>query len=300
MGKLLTITEVSNRLGLSKTTIKTWISEGTINAKRIHKLDYVDEDSLAFLQDDYIELDKLKKECETQKRAYKEEIERVENERFSFKEECSMERRVINCVVHSGMLDQMICLLGESNEYSKRTIDLLRSVLVYGYTLGEVAKKYHKTRERIRQEVAIAIRRIKLLPKLKDLIKENKVLKDENDALKEAANSLSIEVLNTYKKIYKYEKKNLTPRERKMESKIKDFPKVAKLLKSYDIWDVDKTVSKRVRDSVIKSGLNLGKLISRSPTDMFKIRNCGSKTVSLTRDFLEKYGLDFNFDIALF
>ena len=282
MGKIITMTESSRRLGVTAQTIKNWIAKGAVNAKKVGNSIYLDEDTIYALQDTVEEIEEQKKKLERLKELQREETEdclsriRDEEERRRYYKLCV--EKMVRTDFFSVVLDMMeVCgILTVRESY------MLKDRL-YGVPLVEIGEKYGVTRERVRQITEKAIARSRDLTLFKERIEHVKQLESECSSLKN--------VIKAYiEKIKAYETQPELRHEDLMELKQK-----CELLSSKI---VDCRLSVRVLNRIRYSDIEtVADLVRTDRSKLIKFRNFGKKSLCELDDFVDYNGLEWGMDV---
>ena len=289
MGRLLSIVETANRLGLTEQTLRNWIKEGYISVKSVGKARYIDEDAVIALQDTVEDINRQKSNLD----AILVEIRNdYEKKKADFIEE-ETRSRYINLVCgaafRSSFFASMVHLMVYCDTLKEREGEILVEYL-NGYTLSDIARRYDVSRERIRQIVEKAIRKSSDLERIENRIREIEDLETKNRILKAIIEDQRV-------KLSKYEN-NKTPDEKDKQETIALYGLLTRKL-------IDCPLSIRAlnclkggsyRDN-IPSCETVGDLCKMSKDDVMRIRNFGRKTLIELDDFLESLNLSWKMDV---
>lgn len=275
----ITRKEAAELLGVSIQTITNYVNQGLLGGFKGEKgIQYVNADDVEayaskykFITVSQQLLDRKLSELEQARRQVDEEMAELRRNlvgnlpKYLGEEVCS----AISAVYEAGFVPGM----------KQRECDILCSC-IKGEELKSIAQRYHLTRERVRQVVVKACRRISThTDDLRTNIRTNRELRSEVAMLKS-----SLTTLRSDFNIYRAEREETLLSENDTQE-----PAITRTLLT------DLNFSVRLQNALAREQITtLGELLTKyTPDTLAKLRSLGKKSLIEIRDFLDERGLSF-------
>ena len=294
---LMTISEASEKTGISRQTLTNWMDSKIIPGVRTKNsiwlsteaIDEICHANLSALKDKLAEeQDQLQKNIQTLKEK-NEEIDKALHASVDFLYSISNENVRDNI--------SMAILRVFSEELYDNDFCMVKMFLK-GTPSEEIAIQHSMTESMVQKRIALALRRIKknantyneiynLRAENIRLEEEYRIIKDAYKSVTETNNKLKCELVNY-----------LTPStESKTNTSVvsdEEYEIVKNLTMSVDSYPFGKRIRNIFKDNNIKT---FGDILSYPKYDLLKLRNLGKKALLEIEDVLNSYGLEFGMDI---
>ena len=291
MERLISRTHAAEMLGVSKQTISNYVERGILKGHYIsdkgEKYLMLDRNTVMGLVDNEKDLQTAKKKLDAIKAEYEKKAARLEKEDNElslyslYVKEHPIDRGTF-AVIRSLAFKFLRYAAGATLD--QRSTDVV-GMLIEGYSLNDIASEYDLTRERVRQILFSASRKLAGTRNLCEIDEENKKLKDEVSELKDklaaAINKINALSIDKGCSTITYEP----------DLVIRLVPILRKRL-------VDCDISVRALNATKYLGVDtVGALASSLKADLLNARNFGKKSLAELTDLLYSFGLDFGMDV---
>ena len=281
MGKLITINQATELLGITKPTLLDWIDKGILRANKVNKFVYVDSSSVNALQDDAKSVENGMKKLKELKKEYHEEIEAFREQRRIRSHWKHIRWKLLSRGIRSEFLVSMVGVVGD--DFSKRDKQILKDIL-YGEDVLDIADRNSLTSERIRQIVYKMIRRIAKLPTMNELKEEVRCLKD------------NIRVLESdYHKLLE-ENRRLRSDLAREEFDGASIEEPTRLYQFLTTKIDDSELCIRLKHIFYKEE-TIADIVRMTPKQALCMRNMGRKAYNLLEEEVKSYGVELGFDV---
>ena len=304
--KLLSTSQAASKVGVTSQTIRNWIDEGILKAKRVGNVFYVRASTIEALVsfDEEDNLHAIRESLDKEKKAYIKEYEEykaLRNDMRFEKERARLSYIAINSGVRNNFFKTIVDILRITNNLKEREANVLIQALK-GDSYSAIADNYGLTRERLRQLIEKAMRKCSELTALEEVVnrlpeveKENSYLKAEIEKLKNfiAENNPEVEKVVKESEIDKIVKI--------LDKKIVDCNLSIRAINGLRAGRVEYHYSHDVKECgnkvVVPECKTIGDICRLRKDDLSKIRNFGKKTISEIEDFLYSNNLSFEMDV---
>lgn len=278
--KLITVSEIAIKLGVTPQTIKNYISSGALKAIKVGSRLYLDKDavnSLLFQLSDTISMSKKLTDLQ---RNIEEETKKKEKQLWGLENANSI-LYFLNRVHYSKELMIAIVQSIGTRHLTERQLNIIISYL-RGDSPDDIAKKYNLTRARI---YMIVVKAIKLIGQ----VESYSSLEDTIDKLKKESEIKDSMIINLKETIDELQKKLEDRTEENSDSTFtkEDKDMISLLNTPIEEFSISVRSLKRLKWADINT---LGDLVKYNKLDLLKIRNFGRKSLRQLDDLL--YGLN--------
>ena len=281
MGKLITIKQATELLGITKPTLLDWIDKGILRANKVNKFIYLDSDSVTALQDDAKDVESGKNMLRELRKEYYDEIAALREQKRTRLHWKHIRWRLLSRGIRSEFLSTMIDLLGCDG--SKRDKQIFKDIL-YGDDVREIAERNSLTSERIRQIAYKMIRRLAKLPTMDDLQKEVRDLNDKTSVLEA-----------DYQKLLE-ENRRLRSDLAKEEFDGASIEEPTRLYQFLTTKVEDSELCIRLKHIFYKEE-TIADIVRMTPREALGMRNMGRKAYNLLEEEVKSYGVELGFDV---
>lgn len=299
MGKLITITEASERLGLTAQTLRNWTKGGYLTIHSVGKAKYIDEDTILALQDSVEDVKLQKKRLDSLAAEIRADRQVMLYEYLDKKDKRRYLSFVASVSLKNAFFETVIDLLWAYGSLSDRERFFL-SGYFRGVGLEEIAEKYGLTRERVRQIVERAIRKSSDVMRIKEKLDRADEIITENAALKAVNVSLQQRIAQYEKEVDSIDDELVHEKCRLFATKVVDLPISVRAINCLKAGRTERHFSfteKTTFTVVVPACETLGDVCKLKKSDVLKLRNMGKKTLREITDYLSSVGLTFEMDV---
>ena len=293
MGKLITVTEASEMLGVSRQSLTNWAENGILKFKKMGKGNaslWVNKESIEALAEPIIDIDKAKKLLEEERRTILEKEKEERSVINDITRQIRITRRFANMVIATEFDREFINTMFLLGKLKQREAEIMARV-VRGDTISCIAEDYGLSRSRVMQVFYKGCRRCRNMDDIMERLNEAEELKIELTALRTSYKTLKNENDMLRAKLD-------LKTEQQVEEWLTENDEMFKLLNTKL---VDCNISVRSLNCVKAADIEtIGDLVKCQKTDLLKFRNFGRKSLTELDDFIEGLGLKWSMDVDRF
>lgn len=297
MTKYISRHEAALRLRCNDQTVTNWVAKGILKGRKMGRALMIDADTLESYADTLQDI----AHTESQLKEWKNQLENkwrlVSKQMHDLRKDLRLNKLVMGYA--KDIIRSIAEIVMASEEFRERESAIFARY-VEGETMEDIAEDYGLNRERVRQIIAIVIRKFGQIRNYQSIAEENRTLLAKNKELS-VAYSIALEELEELRafkgKIQPYiDKGGVTNASRWAEDSEKE--RIASLLvKKANEFDV----SVRALHCIEAAGIvTIGDLAACRKQDILNLRNTGSKTVYELEELLEKLGLAWGMNVKSF
>lgn len=284
--KYIKASEVAEKFGVTRQTIRNWIDKGMIAAEKIDGCLYCTIKSVEAVEARYKDIVVLEDAVEAYIKKHQKACEEYEAS-IELLRQSSAENTKI-CLIKPRLTELVRVMFGvvRVSQYGERRGDDMIELLLHGYDVKYIAEKYGISPERVHQIVEKDLRVLDY--EGRQYVK----IKEENERLKEELQTLKINVnsLRSFREpgAESLEYSKVDVQENILTKRLVDCNlsvRVLNCLKSYE--------EKINGEWVYKDIDTIGDLARLQKTDLLKLRNFGKKCLIELDDFLSELGLEW-------
>lgn len=304
--KLLSTSQAASKVGVTSQTIRNWIDEGILKAKRVGNVFYVRASTIEALVsfDEEDNLHAIRESLDKEKKTYIKEYEEykaLRNDMRFDKERARLSYIAINSGVRNNFFKTIVDILRITNNLKEREADVLIQALK-GDSYSAIADNYGLTRERLRQLIEKAMRKCSELTALEEIVNRLPEVEKENSYLKAEIEKLKNFIAEGNPEVEKVVKESELDRIVKiLDKKIVDCNLSIRAINGLLVGRVEYHYSHDTKECgnkvVVPECKTVGDICRLRKDDLFKIRNFGKKSVSEIEDFLYSNNLSFEMDV---
>lgn len=284
--KYIKASEVAEKFGVTRQTIRNWIDKGLLAAVKLDNCHYVTMESVEAIEDKFSEIVVVEGAVEEyinkQKETYEEYKASVELLRSA-----SAENAQIKLIKpRLSELVRVMFNIVRVSQYGERRGDDMIELLLHGYDVKYIAEKYGISPERVHQIVEKDLRVLNY--EGRQYVK----IKEENERLKEELQTLenNIKSLRSFREpgAESLEYSKVDVQESILTKKLVDCNLSVRCLNCL------KAYGEKINGEWVDMPIDtIGDLTRHNKTDMLRLRNFGKKCLIELDDFLDELGLEW-------
>lgn len=284
MTKIISLAEAARILGTTRQNIRNWAATGLIKCQRTSRTIVVDADTIEAFAASF-------QDVAAQEARLKEYQTQLNKKEFMLRKQYVALRKDLNfapgfTLFFRDIIETVSYVMSTSDKHSSREADIFNSV-IHGVTFERLAVEYSISRERVRQILAITIRKFLLIKHYPVLVEDSKRTAER---LAELTKAYTL-VMEENRKLREQVVPSSVPQD------IDDSTKqtMRKLL----MTNIEDTTLPTRAKSTLRWGEihTLADLVRWKEEDLIKLRQLGRKTMCQIQDFLSDLGLEFDMDI---
>lgn len=278
--RLYTVTEAASLLGVTRQTVKNWISDGFIPYVKRNTCFYVSEKSLSVLYPSLEELNKTHQKLKNETARQKELIRQSEEYKTYFASEMyDGETKLLTKEVIRKSAISILQACGAS----KRSLDIFCTV-IDGGTRNDLSEKYNLHPERIRVILNDTVDSIKKAESYKDLARKVSALESSLCELQEEIKLKDEEIQHLRAELAKEDKITEKAKENNMDRNL--YKKLCTKL-------IDCNLSVRALRCAEKMNVEtISDFLAFKKDTWMQLRNFGKKTLKEYEALINEMGLD--------
>lgn len=275
-GRMITRQEAAAMLRVEPQTVTNWINKGVLRGKTVGRITMVDGDTITKLFDSLEELaDSEKAIKELLEKSYEQERE-LKRANEEWLKDAAMVNGLEKPIRLIRMIHSMIDNLGIMNDNER--------VILKNYFDGSdfewIASNFGITRERTRQIIEKAIRKLGVLEPYGDVVSRRNELESANKTLKDMLEAQSAELAELREKL------KITVADEKARNGVSEKDRAVYEALNIKLFDLNLSV--RVLHCLKSADLEtFGDLVKCQKIDIYKCRNFGMKSLAELDDLLE-------------
>ena len=313
--RMISRQDAAEMLGTDPQTVTNWINKGALRGKMVGRIQMVDRDTITALFDSLSDLADSKKVIARLQQENYEKVRELTAKRDDYLSDIALVKGLERPSRMRRMIETMIDSVSDEIMSERE-----RSVLKYyldGSEFEAIGDEFGITRERTRQIIEKAIRKLGSLAPYGDVLADRDRLAAELNVLKESCKRQDAEIADLRKKLNIEEARQAqAAAEGKAYNGLTESERQIIDLLNTNIIDLDVSVramnclrayggrwehGRFITDDEINT---VADLVTKNKTDLLKMRNFGKKTLIELDDLLEslsqKYGvkLTFGMDVS--